>query len=932
VSGVKAELLRRLMVDGNDADSDIRPLAAEAQSFIPPPSKLDYIPDEKPDTQSPIEGCVDSSSAVFSAMSVPQLKEELRQRGLKVSGVKAELLGRLMVDGNGADSDIRPLAPDMVDRNDAESESDIRPPVKEARSFIPPSKLFFVPDEESDNKALPADVAEAIISDIAVELNFERWRVAGAVKLFQEGNLLPFIARYRKEVTGELDETALRAIESGLERAQKLEVRRATIISILTDLDKLTPELRAQFEDPALTLKELDDLYLPLRPRRRTKASDAREKGLQPLADAILGRPGSSQLFASGLKSRREDAAAVAAAVARDAARDLNLKVALSPTEALLGARAIVAEETMEMSEIRKAARDHLWSAASLKSTTRSKKKIGGREHSKEHTFRTYADFITPLRRVLPHHVLAINRGEKVKALSVDVAVDEFTMDRFKQWLEKKFQVEGEETEGAVHPSWREELVAALDDGIDRLLLPSLSREWRSDLTETAEAKSFEVYAVNLRQKLLQPPLKGLVVLAVDPGLRTGCKVAVVSPTGVPLAFTTLKLSFGKGDKDAAAVEELVEIFRKHGVQIVAIGNGTGNSEATALVVSALKRLAADEGTADDLKYTIVDESGASVYSASEIAARELPDLDVTIRGAVSLARRVQDPLSEYVKIDAKALSVGMYQHDVNQKALADELARTVCGAVTSVGVDLNQASPALLSHVAGLSAKTSEAIIVARDSMKDGRFDNVAEVLKVKGVGPNAFKQAAGFLRVYEGKEPFDATEVHPESYPLLRRCLEKLGSWRETEVAQSALQSAAEEAGMGELTLRDALTSLRRPRNFDPRDTLLGVPPPPLLSAADAASTNKALTLGDIKVGMEIPGIVKNVVDFGAFVDLGCGADGLLHKSNFPRGKEREQVAIVGARSIFRVTSLEITDLNSKKARISLDCALGVGGLLVN
>ena len=827
-----------------------------------------------------LHSSADDDNSAFVAMTVLGLKDELRKRKLKVSGTKSVLIERLTT--KMATQELFSLTSPEVSTTDIS-----RKMLSELRDE-PPS------EHSAEISKLPAVLSAAIVARLASQLGLERWRVEAAVKLFEGGNTLPFIARYRKEATGEMDETALRELEAGLESANKLEARRLTMISTLEDLDVLTPELRAQFKNPSVTLTELEDLYLPLRPKRKTRASDARKRGLQPLADALMGRPASPYT-----ELRHRSFKDVAAELV------LDLKPTLSIDEAIAGARDIVAEETMEQPSVRSFARERLRTGASLSSTM---KKAKGKEPPA--VYNMYVSFSSHLARLQPHQILAINRGEKAKALVVDVSIDPATENYFRAWLEKHIIPQGGD------PSWAQELFVALNDGTKRLLLPALVREWRNELTSTAEAKSFVVYATNLRQKLLAPPLKGKVVLALDPGLRTGCKLAIVSSTGVPLFSTTLMIPLGDTADTSAIVAKLISIINSNNVGLIAIGNGTGSREAEAVVVAAL------QGTNLEVNYTIVDESGASVYSASPLATKELPQYDVAIRGAISLARRIQDPLSEHVKIDPKALGVGMYQHDVDQKVLAQELVRVVSGAVNAVGVDVNTASPSLLKHVSGLSSMVSEAIIAARDSKPGGRFDQIEDVLKVKGVGPKAYQQAAGFLRVYGGPEPFDSTEVHPESYAALRRGLERLGSSWRGGVDASTLELVAAEVGLGQVTLKDALVSLGRDGR-DPRDDLLGVPPPILLSASDSnlAGSAPRMTLGALKVGAELQGVIKNVVDFGAFVDLGIGADGLLHVSKFPRGPERDRTIMVGVRAAFTVTALEIQNLKAKKARISLE-----------
>ena len=861
-------------------------------------------------------------SAAWSSMTVVELKAELRERGLKVGGKKADLIERLGGSTSAAaTSDASTVAPDSS-----------------AEEAEMPDKGGAV-----DVSSLSADAQETIVNKCATLLKMERWRVAGAIALFNEGSTMPFVARYRKEATGGMDETELRALETAFDAAKRLEARRASILAAVGKLGKLTDELRTKIEAEAVSATELEDLYLPFRAKRRTKASIAREAGLQPLADAIMrraeGEAAEANEWAQYGRSIQEVCAEFTATLATSAepsdgtgadgagadAEQL-APVAASADDVLRGACEIVAEEATEDADVRAMGRTRLRRGAVV---TCKEKKAGGDTEGK---FKIYHEFRTPLHRAQPHQVLAINRGETLKVLTASVEVDDDVRAAFEAAARGHF------TEGRApsseHASWREALSAGIADGTGRLLLPALEREWRRELTEAAEDQSFSVYSTNLRQKLLQPPLKGHVVAAVDPGLRTGCKLAVVSSTGSVLATDTLMLPLGtaageaKGGRYMEVRRRLVTMLSKWAVTLVAIGNGTGNREASALVVDALTSEGLDSTAAAPAKYLIVDESGASVYSASKLAVSELPAMDVSLRGAVSLARRVQDPLSELVKVDPKSLGVGMYQHDVDQRRLAGALDQVVESAVNAVGVDLNVASPALLSHVAGLSSKTANNIVAARDGEPGGRFERLEALNQVKGVGPKAYEQAAGFLRVYEGAEPLDATAVHPESYEALRIAVERLGGAVTVEASQLTKLSA--ELGLGVPTLADALEALQR-SGSDPRDDLLGVPPPPLLDAHDAATAaagradgGDAPSLAELAVGDELLGIVKNVVDFGAFVDIGLGTDGLLHSSEM-RGSKGRSAIQVGTQLHVKVKKLEIQDLKRKKARIGLGIVAG-------
>ena len=851
-------------------------------------------------------------------MTVVELKAALKERGLKVSGKKADLIERL-TDGSGTAT-----APVSAALAAARPTAEARPAAaalgraeeEEPRSGRDSAGQGADAAAIVDASALSAEAKEVIITKCVNQLGLARERIAGAIALFDEGNTMPFVARYRKEATGGMDETELRALETALSAARRLEARRATVLAAINKLDKLTPELQSKIMAAELSANQLEDLYLPYKAKRRTKASIAREAGLQPLADAIMRRAAAAQDCAVGDLYTRdvEEVCLEFVERLRSAGAESQLPDGAGAAEALRGACEIVAEEATEDAAVRAMARGRLRRGAVL---TSKEKKAGS---DTEGNYKLYHAFRTQLGRAQPHQVLAINRGEALKVLSASVEIDEEVRVAFEELARGHF-ARGPAPPGE-HASWRRALGDAIADGTKRLLVPSLEREWRRELTEAAEDQSFLVYSTNLRQKLLQPPLKGHVVAAIDPGLRTGCKVAVVSATGNVLATDTLMLPLGgrggdnKGGMYVQVRSKLMAMLSQWAVSLVAIGNGTGSREAEALVTDALST---QDRRTPPPKYLIIDESGASVYSASKLAVSELPSMDVSLRGAVSLARRVQDPLSELVKVDPKALGVGMYQHDVDQKRLAGALDNVVESAVNAVGVDLNVASPSLLSRVAGLSLKTAQAIVTARDAAKSGRFERVDALTKVKGVGPKAYEQCAGFLRVYGGAEPLDATAIHPESYAALRVAAERIGEAVTPEASE--LSSLAADLGVGVPTLSDALEALRR-SGSDPRDDLLGVPPPTLIDAAEsAAGRGHGGNLADLAVGDELLGVVKNVVDFGAFVDIGLGTDALLHSSEMRRGQGRSAAVIqVGAQLRVVVRQVEIQDLQRKKARIAL------------
>lgn len=652
----------------------------------------------------------------------------------------------------------------------------------------------------------------------------------GAIRLLEEGNTIPFIARYRKEATGGLDEEQLRTVQAEW-KALKAE-RRAAILSSLGERELLTPTLQQQLE-AASSLTELEDLYLPHRPKRKTRASVAREKGLEPLARRILQQP----LNGPGPQQEKP--------------------------EDLAGARDIVAEIMAETPEVRAAVRDKgarfgRWRC----------KKLAKAEDPKE-TFATYYDFSAPLPQLKPHQILAMERGENEKVLSVSL---EISPSDWQPLVGRWFRPDG-------RSPWAGELRTALEDGGERLLLPAIERELRRNLHEQAQRHAISSFATNLRGLLMQPPVAGHVVLGVDPGFRTGCKLAVVDPTGKVLETDTLYLH---QPRDATAI--LTRLVARHQVKLIAIGNGTASRETEALVADFVRG-----GT---VRYCLVSEAGASVYSASPLARAELPQLDVTLRGAVSIARRLQDPLAELVKIEPRSIGVGMYQHDLDPGELDEALAAVVESVVNRVGVDLNTASPALLTHVAGIGPKLAEKIVAERDSR--GAFRNRQQLLKVAGLGPKAFLQAAGFLRIRGGDEPLDAGAIHPESYAVARQVAKRL--------PHPDVPALARELNVGEPTLRDIVEQLQRPGR-DPRADL----PQPVLR-------QDVLSLEDLTPGLILTGTVRNVVDFGAFVDLGVKQDGLLHRSQVPRGT---------VLSVGQVLEVEILEVQRERNRISLGMA---------
>ncbi len=670
---------------------------------------------------------------------------------------------------------------------------------------------------------------------IAQQMQLRPSQVTAVIELLDSGNTIPFIARYRKEQTGSLDEEQIREIAAALKKLRTLNERRATIITSIAEQGKMTPELLAQLQNAA-TVTELEDLYLPYKPKRRTRATMAREKGLEPLAELIL-----AQLHS------RQTAEQIAAPFATP---DVP-----TPADALAGARDIVAEVISDSAAVRQILREKAQQWGILHSR-KIKKATDERD-----VYRLYYEYDQRINRLRPHQILAINRGEAEKILRVSVEIQE------RDWLlaiRSKFRPDR-------RSPLAHQLQQAIEDAAKRLLLPAIERDTRRSLTETAESHAIQVFADNLRGLLSQPPLAGHVVLAIDPAYRTGCKVAVLDATGKVLA-TTAVYPHPPQNRRNDSLKTLTSLIRQHNVSLIAIGNGTASRETEQLVAELTRQM-------PDVHYLIVNEAGASVYSASKLARQEMPDLDVTLRGAVSIGRRVQDPLAELVKIDPKSIGVGLYQHDVNQKQLGETLAGVVESVVNQVGVDVNTASPALLTYVSGIGPKLAERMVAYRDEY--GRFTNRQQLKKVSGLGAKAFEQSAGFLRIREGDNPLDASAIHPESYGAATAVLSRVSltphstpAERETALRQLQPDDAlAAELGIGLPTLQDIFEQLIRPGR-DPREDL----PLPILRS-------DVLSMDDLAPGMQLKGTVRNVVDFGAFIDIGVKQDGLLHRSQIPR-----------------------------------------------
>ncbi|MBO9539803.1 RNA-binding transcriptional accessory protein [bacterium] len=706
-----------------------------------------------------------------------------------------------------------------------------------------------------------ASLSQALAKDLGLSLP----QAEKTIALLDEGNTIPFLARYRKEATGGLDEGQLRALQEALSRLRALEERRATILASLAEQGVLSDELRRKVQS-ADKLTTLEDLYLPYRPKRRTRAMIAKERGLAPLAELMKRPPAESPL----------------AAARRFVAPDQEVP---SPEDALAGARDILAEEAAEDADLRGRAR-----RVTLTEGLLSAKKAPKAEDPQGKYAQYYA-FSEAVAKVQPHRVLACDRGEAENVLKVSVELPDA---RILAFMQERWSVRAE--------GWRAEVETALADAYKRLLAPALERDVRAALTEKAQAHAITVFAANLKSLLLQPPLRGQVVLGVDPGYRTGCKVVVVDPTGTPLMPGIAIYPHEPQRQRQEAIATLRALIAKHGVTVVAIGNGTASRETEQLVAEAIR----DTGA----RYLMVSEAGASVYSASEVAREEFPDLDATQRGTISIARRLQDPLAELVKIDPQAIGVGLYQHDLNEKALGSALAGVVEDAVNHVGVDLNTASAALLTHVAGLNKKVAAAIVQQRQSQ--GLFKRRADLKKVKGLGDRTFEQCAGFLRIPGGEDPLDNTAIHPESYKATRQLLETLGLSAASKDLGTRLTAARTDAprlasalGIGEPTLRDILSNLEKPGR-DPREDL----PLPHLR-------QDVLKLEDLKPGMRLMGTVRNVVDFGAFVDIGVKNDGLVHVSELSDRFVRNPLEVVGVGDVVEV---EVLDIDRQRARVSL------------
>ncbi|WP_198317465.1 Tex family protein [Cytobacillus praedii] len=704
---------------------------------------------------------------------------------------------------------------------------------------------------------------------ITSELSLSLKQVKNTINLLEEGNTVPFIARYRKELTGALDEVQIRDIMERWQYIQNLEQRKEEIVRLIDEQGKLTDDLTVQIQK-ASKLQELEDLYRPYKQKRRTKATIAKEKGLEPFAEWLLTFPTSLSIKekAAGFLSEEKEVETV--------------------EEAITGAKDIIAEWVSDDAESRKWIRQETLKTGIIESAVKDEK------NDEKKVYEMYYEYEEPLAKIVPHRTLALNRGEKEDILRISIKPNvEFIL----RYLHKKW-VKNEQSPAAAF------VKEAYEDGYKRLIQPSIEREIRNELTEKAEEQAIMIFSENLRNLLLQPPLKGKVVLAVDPAYRTGCKLAVVDETGKVLKISVI-YPHPPVSKSKKAKSQIIDILKTFKVEMVAIGNGTASRETEQFVSDILKELN------EEIFYLIVNEAGASVYSASDLAREEFPELQVEERSAVSIARRLQDPLAELVKIDPKSVGVGQYQHDVSQKKLTESLSFVVETAVNQVGVNVNTASSSLLQYVAGLSKAVANNIVKKRE--EEGKFSNRKQLKKIPRLGAKTYEQAIGFLRIIDGTEPLDRTGIHPESYSEVIKLLNSLG-FTTADLGSPALRESlsglnvaqlSEELGMGELTLKDIIDALVRPER-DPRDDL----PKPLLK-------KDVLKLEDLSTGMELQGTVRNVVDFGAFVDIGVKQDGLVHISKLSRKFVKHPLDVV---SVGDVVTVWVDSVDKNKGRVSL------------
>lgn len=693
------------------------------------------------------------------------------------------------------------------------------------------------------------DILKALID----EFKLKPYQVKNTVELLDEGNTIPFIARYRKEQTGELQDIVIRELSNRLTYLRNLETRKEEVIRLIDEQGKLTEELKKEIIESE-TLQRIDDLYRPFRPKRRTRATIAKEKGLEPLAEIIIDQSLDKEEFRNKVISFIDEEKGVN-----------------NEEEALVGAMDIIAEIVSDDADNRDMIKKIINDKGVLV--------VEGVDKEEKTVYEMYYDYKESVKSIANHRILAINRGEKDKKLKVTLNIDD--VDIIELLGTRLIKDKSKDT--ALY------IEKAIDDGYKRLLFPSIEREIRNNLTERAEEEAIKVFAINLKPLLMQPPIKGKTVMAIDPGFRTGCKVAVVDETGKMMEFTTVYPTEPQ-NKVKETIVKLKELINKFNVDIIAIGNGTASRETEMVVAEML-------GEIDrEVSYIIVSEAGASIYSASEVGIKEFPDLDVSIRGAVSIGRRLQDPMAELVKIEPRHIGVGQYQHDLNQGKLDEALTGVVEDCVNSVGVDLNTASPSLLKYVAGISTRVANNLVNHRE--EKGKFRNRKELLKVKGLGEKTFIQCAGFLRIPEGDNPLDNTGVHPESYEVAEKLLK-------IDYSKGEIEKISEELNIGIPTLEDIIRELEKPGR-DPRDEM----PKPILR-------QDVLKIEDLKKDMVLNGTVRNVVDFGAFIDIGVKEDGLVHISQLSNRYIKHPKEVVKVGDIVKVRIMEV---DMERGRIAL------------
>ena len=711
---------------------------------------------------------------------------------------------------------------------------------------------------------------DKIFKKIAEELSIRETQVEATVKLIDEGNTIPFIARYRKEVTGNLSDETLRDLGERLTYLRNLEKRKEEIIRLIDEQGKLTDELTVKIAS-TMVLSELEDIYRPYKPKKRTRATIAKEKGLEPLANIIYLQVEKRPLFEVAKEYINEE------------------KDVKTEDDAIAGALDIIAENIADDADYRKKIKSFCFREAVIESKAAKEEKS---------PYEMYYDFKEPILKIPSHRILAINRGENEEFLKVKVEKPE---EKILDYLRKQIIKD-------VKSQFNEPLTIVIEDSYKRLIEPSIEREIRSDLTERSEEQAIKVFGKNAKQLLLQPPIKEMTVMGFDPAYRTGCKIAVIDKTGKLLDTTTVYPTEPQNDVEGAK-KVLKELIKKHKVNMIAIGNGTASRESETFVSGMIKEIDSD------IYYAIVSEAGASVYSASKLATEEYPDINVSLRGAISIARRLQDPLSELVKIDPKAIGVGQYQHDVNQKKLSESLTGVVEDAVNSVGVDVNTATPSLLAYVSGINGTIAKNIVKYRD--ENGEIKQRKDLLKVPKLGPSAYKQCAGFIRIFNGKNPLEVTAVHPESYDVAEKLLTKLGYSVDSLVKKESLEKLrldlsnvnvvkmSDELGVGGLTLKDIIDELSKPGR-DPREDL----PKPILRS-------DVLKFEDLQEGMELTGTVRNVIDFGAFVDVGVKHDGLVHISEMADRFIKNPSEVVSVGDIVKV---KVIGIDREKQKVSL------------